>query len=219
MGLFSFLTGEQPPLVKQAIGGVQVMLNSGRDMFAAGAAHLFDNEILDVDLAALDGIINEQEQALRRAVLEHLTVDPKHELVLSLKLISIVQEAERIGDLAKTLSETARLAHKTRLGPPVEPLRHNRDRILHMFDQTRHGFVEGDAAAARRLMDDQRAIKAGLLAYLRSLADNRDLTPNEGVVYALGARAMSRVSSHLANIASTVACPFDQIRRGTVEDF
>ena len=50
-------------------------------------------------------------------------------------------------------------------------------------------------------------------AYLHRLADNRDLTPNEGVVYALGARAMSRVSSHLANIASTVAYPFDQIRR------
>ena len=219
MGFFDFLTGEQPPLVKQAINGVQVMLDSGRDMFAAGAAHLLDNEILDVDLQALDGIINEQEQALRRAVLEHLTVDPKHELVLSLKLISIVQEAERIGDLAKTLSETARLAHKTRLGPPVEPLRHNRDRILQMFDQTRYGFVEGDAATARQLMADQRAIKADLLAYLHHLADNRDLTPNEGIVYALGARAMSRVSSHLANIASTVACPFDQIRRGKVEDF
>lgn len=215
MGFFDFLTGEQPPLIKPAIDGVQVMLNSGRDMFAAGAAHLLDNEILDVDLPALDGIINEQEQALRRAVLDHLTVDPKHELVLSLKLISIVQEAERIGDLAKTMSETARLAHKRRLGPPVEPLRQARNRILQMFDRTRHGFVEGDASVARHLMEDQRQVKADLLVYLRHLADNRGLTPNEGVVYALGARAMSRVSSHLANIA----CSFAQIRRGTVEGF
>lgn len=218
MGFFDFLTGEQPPLIRQAVGGVRVMLNSGRDMFAAGAAHLLDNEILDVDLPALDAIINEQEQALRRSVLEHLTIDPKHELALSLKLISIVQEAERIGDLAKTLSETARLAHKPRLGPPVEPLRHARSHILRMFDQTRYGFIEGDTSAARQLMDDQRQTKADLIAYLQRLADNRDLTPNEGIVYALGARALSRVSSHLANIASTVACPFDQIRRGSVLD-
>ena len=47
------------------------------------------------------------------------------------------------------------------------------------------------------------------------LAGRDDLTGNEGVVYALSARMMSRVSSHLANIASTVASPFDQIRRST----
>jgi len=32
-------------------------------------------------------------------------------------------------------------------------------------------------------------------------------------VYAMSARLMSRVSSHLSNIASAVASPFDQIRR------
>ena len=216
MGFLDFFTGDQPPLVKDAIADVQVMLNNGRDMFAAAAAHLLDNEILDVDLDALDSGINQREQSLRRVVLEHLAVDPKHELVLCLKLISIVQEAERIGDLAKMLGRTARLAHKPRMGPHVEPLRGLRSRILQMFDQTRHGFVEADASVARHLMDEQPKIKAELIGYLRLLADDADLTPNEAVVYTLGARTMSRVSSHLANIASTVTLPFDQIRRGTV---
>lgn len=216
MGFLDFFTGDQPAFVKQASDDVQAMLTNGRDMFAAAAAHLLDNEILDVDLAALDGDINACEQTVRRDVLHHLRVEPKHELVLCLTLISIVQEAERIGDLAKKLGWTARLAHKPRLGPLVEPLRLARSRILQMFDQTRHGFVEGDAAVAKQLMDAQPQIKADLAHYLQRLADNPAVTPNEAVVYTLGARTMSRVSSHLANIASTVTAPFDQIRRGTV---
>jgi hypothetical protein len=56
---------------------------------------------------------------LRRAVLEHLTIDPRRELVFRLKLISLVQEAERIGDLAKLMGKTAGLEHNPRMGPLV----------------------------------------------------------------------------------------------------
>lgn len=213
MGFFDFFKGEQPPLVEQAFDDVKVMLESGKVMFAAATASLLDNEILDVDLMELDGEINRREQDLRRAVLEHLSVEPKRELVLSLKLISIVHEAERIGDLSKSLSRTAALAHKPRMGPLVEPLRTLRDRILEMFERAQTAFVECDEAAARRLIRYHEQTKDELTVYLKRLADTETMTPNEGVVYAMSARMMSRVSSHLANVASTVACPFDQIRR------
>ncbi|MFQ5569650.1 MAG: PhoU domain-containing protein [Rhodothermales bacterium] len=217
MGFFNFFTGEQPRLVEQAVDNIKAMLDIGHGMFANAAAHLLDNEILDVDLIAQDDNIDECEQAVRRAVLEHLSVDPNRELILSLKIISIVHEAERIGDLTKTLVRTADLAHKPRMGALVEPLRHARDRILQMFDLTRQGFVEGDALMARQLMREHEQTKNGLATYLQQLADLREITPNEGVVYALAARTMSRVSSHLANIASTVVCPFDQIRGSLIQ--
>lgn len=212
MGFLDFFTRERPPLVEQALDDVKTMLDSGKHMFAAATGQLLDNEILESDLAALDQEINQREQDLRRAVLEHLNVDPNQELVFSLKLISIVHEAERIGDLAKTLSHTASLAHKPRLGPLVEPLREARNSILSMFDQARASFVEGNEAAARQMIRQHEQTKASLTQFLQELADNDTITPNEGVVYAMASRMMSRVSSHLSNIASTVACPFDQIR-------
>jgi phosphate uptake regulator len=58
-------------------------------------------------------------------------------------------------------------------------------------------------------------LKQDITQYLRLLAEREGATVNEGVVYALGARLMSRVSSHLANIASTVALPFEQISRSS----
>jgi phosphate uptake regulator len=213
MGFFRMLSGGQPPLVRQAFADVKVMLSNGHEMFAAATAFLLDNEILDTDLSGLDVEINRREQDLRRAVLQHLTVDPGTELLFCLKMISIVHEAERIGDLAKSLAKVAHLARMPRMGPLVLPLRDMRDRILAMFELTQKGFVEGEVEAARELMRRHGVIKDDTTRYLKDLAEREDITPNEAVTYALSVRLLSRVSSHLANIASTVASPFDQIRQ------
>lgn len=213
MGLFDLFKDRSAPLVDEAFGHVCEMLSDGRHMFEAATAFTLDNEILDVDLHALDERINANEQALRRAVLEHLTVDPGREMVFSLKLVSIVHEAERIGDLTKSITKAGRLADRPRLGRQVEPLRDMRDRILKMFDHVRRGFVEEDAEAARTLMEMHETLKDDVTAYLKALADADDVGANAGIVYALTARLLSRVSSHLSNIASTVVSPFDQIRR------
>jgi phosphate uptake regulator len=213
MGFFRMLSGGQPPLVRQAFADVKVMLSNGHEMFAAATAFLLDNEILDTDLSGLDVEINRREQDLRRAVLQHLTVDPGTELLFCLKMISIVHEAERIGDLAKSLAKVGHLARMPRMGPLVLPLRDMRDRILAMFELTQKGFVEGEVEAARELMRRHGVIKDDTTRYLKDLAEREDITPNEAVTYALSVRLLSRVSSHLANIASTVASPFDQIRQ------
>jgi phosphate uptake regulator len=213
MSFWDLFKGEQPPLVEQAFEDVQVMLRNGHEMFAAATAYLLDNEILDIDLKKLDEEINGREQNLRRAVLEHLTFDPDRELVFSLKLISIVHEAERIGDIAKSLAKVGAIAKKPRMGPSVEPLRAFRDVVLKMFERGRAAFVEGDVEVARVLMEDHERLKDDVTRYLNQLAEREDITPNEGIVFALSARLVSRVGSHLANIASTVVASFDQIRR------
>lgn len=213
MGLFDLFSDDRPALVAEAFGHVQRMLDTGNHMFAAATAFALENEILDVELHELDEEINKSEQDLRRAVLEHLTFDPKSEMVFSLKLVSIVHEAERIGDLAKSIVKAGKLSHRPRMGRQVEPLREMRDRVLVMFEHARDGFVEEEAEAARALMSMHEKMKDDVTTYLQDLADDDRLTANEGIVLALIARLLSRVSSHLSNIASAVVSPFDQIRR------
>lgn len=215
MGIFDLFKGDQPPLVEQGFEDIQEMLQRGHEMFAAAAAFALDNEILDIDLAALDRKINAREQNLRRVVLEHLTIDPDRELIFSLKLLSIVHEAERIGDIAKSIAKTGALAKQPRLGGQVTPLRDVRDRILRMFSQAEKAFIQADEKAAKALLQDHEQLKDDVSQYIREVAEREDLSANEGVVYALSAQLMSRVSSHLANIASTVAAPFDQIHRSS----
>jgi len=213
MSLFSFLTGARPPLIRQAVASVDAMLAVSGEMFDAATATLLDNEPMDMDLAARDREVNAREQEVRRLVLEHLAVDPLRERVLSLILVAAVQEAERLGDLAKDLERIAALAERPRLGRHVGPLREARDRIAGMVAAARTAFTGDDAVAAQFVTDEHERIKDLATAYLDAVAHARDLPPNEAVVYALAMRVMSRVSSHLANIVSAVLVPFDQIRR------
>ncbi len=140
MGLFDLFREGGPPLVEEAFENVTNMLSDGHHMFESATAFALDNEILNEDLSAADEDINRCEQELRRSLLEHLTVNPNREMVFSLKLISIVGEAERIGDIAKSIVKAGRLAHKPRMGPHVEPLRDLRDRLRKMFDLAKEGL-------------------------------------------------------------------------------
>lgn len=212
MGIFEIFAGDKPALVGRALNDISEMIATGGRMLAAACGHLLDNEILDVDLQALDQTINEREADLRRALLEHLSVNPRKDLVFSLKLLSIVQEAERIGDLAKSLSEVAVLARAPRMGASMVPLRRSRDSIIGMIGRVNACLTDDDEAEAVLLMKEHERVKADLSEYLAVLASADNAGQNAAVVLALGARMLSRVSSHIANIASTVASPFDQIR-------
>lgn len=212
MGIFDIVTGDRPPLVGRALEDISTMVKTGSRMIAAAAGHLLDNEILDVDLEALDSTINGREADLRRALLEHLSINPRKDLVFSLKLLSVVQEAERIGDLAKSLAETAALARAPRMGEVVAPLREARDRIVRMMARLHDCLIADDDDEAIQVMKEHEQVKSSLSDYLRNLSLNAVLDPNSAIVLSLSARMLSRVSSHIANIASTVASPFDQIR-------
>ncbi len=213
MGLFDLLRSGYPPLVAQATEEIQAMVFLGRDMFASAAAHLLENEILEDDLSELDQNINLGEQRIRRAVFEHLSIHPEQDLIFSLKLVSIVHEAERIGDLAKSLAKVASMAKGPRLGDRVMPLREFRDQVLLLFDRLEEGFFRGSIEEAEEIMATHKYLKDEVALYIQDLADDNEITGNEGVVYALSARMLNRVSAHIANIASTVVSPLDQIRR------
>ena len=182
-------------------------------MFASATGYLLENEVLEDDLSEMDESINHGEQHIRRVVFEHLSLHPEQDLIFCLKLISIVNEAERIGDLAKSIGKVADLAQKPRMGDLVMPLREFRDSILQMFLRLEEGFFRGNEDEAYMIMQTHQEMKQQVKTYIMELAASEKITGNEGIIYALGARMLNRVSAHIANMASTVVSPIDQIRR------
>ena len=216
MKMFNFLTERRPALVEQSLGDIGVMIDRASEMFAAATGCLLENESLKVDLSELDEEINAREQKIRRSVLEHMAIDPRDELVLSLLLVSIVQDAERAGDLTKSLAKAAALAEAPRMGTHVEALRSIRDQVQALFPKARAAFLAADSEDARVVMEAHDRLKQEIAVYLERLAAADDLSANLGIVLALGARMIGRTSSHLSNIISSVAMPFDQIRRSPI---
>jgi phosphate uptake regulator len=213
VNIISILTGAKPPLIREAVAHVDAMLDTSARMLAAATGLLLYNEPLELDLTAEDATINAREQDVRRLVVEHLAVDPDRELSFSLVLVAAVQEAERLGDIAKTLAQVASLAKGPRLGAAAGPLRDLARKVLSMSEDTRKAFLRGQVGAAQRVSEQHAAIKEEVKGYLQALAAQEQVSPNEAVVYALAARLLGRCSSHLANIVSSVIVPFDQIRR------
>ncbi len=218
MQLFRFLTGARPPLIERCLRDLDAMLATSDEMFAEATDCLLDNDPITVDLSALDDRVNGYEQAIRRAVLEHVVANPHVETSFSLLLVSIVQDAERCGDLAKSIAKASSLSDHPRMGRHVEALRPIRDRVQSMFPRTRHAFSHADTYAARTVMEEHDRTKADVADFLRDLALDPKVTVNEAVVLAVGSRMIGRTSSHLSNIISAVALPFDQVRNSPTWD-
>lgn len=205
-------TSSTSPLVAQGTKTVCAMLDTSAKMFDASTATLLDNKPLMVDLGEMDDRVNAGEREVRRVVLEHLAVSPQDDLAWSLLLLSSIQDAERSGDISKSLAKTASLADAPREGQHAEALRAIRDEVRGMFDKAKKAFSKGDSDAAHDVMRANQRMKVRVADLLGEIAADRSLTPNAATVYALSARMIGRTASHLSNVASAVALPFDLVR-------
>ena len=207
------LFGSSAPsrLVESAFDEFAAMLRHGAEMLDLALAILLDNADLEVDLDQMDDKIDDGESKIRRMVLEHLSVQPERDLVASLVLISMVQDAERIGDFARGLGDLPALANAPREGAFADELGGLADRVRPLFKICGQAFGDDNADLARDVVEKHPLIKADLSDYIRRVAAS-DLDADMAIVYASTARILQRVSAHLSNIASSVVQPFDRIR-------
>ena len=200
-------------LIESAFRDVSEMLEQASTMLDHALAALLDNQALEVDLDSMDDVVDEGERMVRRSVLQHLTVNPSQDLVASLVLASMVQDAERIGDFARGLSELIPLAKSAREGEFRDRLTASADELRPMFALCRQAFSDDDPEHARQVISTHLELKEKLHAITESVAAS-NLTADMAVVYAGAARILRRVSAHLSNIASSVVQPYDRIRHG-----
>lgn len=200
-------------LLESAFADVTTMLGQGAKMLDHALASLFDNEPLTVDLDAMDDVIDDGERMVRRTVLEHLSVNPQQDLVASLVLVSMVQDAERIGDFARGLGDLGNLVETPLTGPPAEELRRLAGRLRPLFETCERAFRDDDPEGAREVVSTHTELKSEFNEYVRRISQS-DLPVDLAVAYVLVARHLRRISAHLSNIASTVTQPYDRIRHG-----
>ena len=208
-----FGPGGKSNLVDAAFKDVSRMLEQSAKMLDHSMAALLDNQPLEVDLDHMDDVVDEGERIVRRTILAHLSVNPKQDLVASLILVSMVQDAERIGDFARGLGELIPIARSPRQGPLADGLRSIGSRLRPLFEVCEQAFREDDVERARQVVNTHKQLKQECIDYTLQIADS-DLSPDMVIVYSSAARILRRISAHLSNIASTVVQPYDRIRHG-----
>jgi len=155
--------------------------------------------------------VNNGEREIRRMLVEHLSLHPRHDISGSLVMMSLVKDAERIGDYSKNIFEVGiMLEGKVKEMKYLERLSSLHRKIADRFPQLKMAFLESDTNIARKILKEYAPIKGECNGILRDLF-SEELSTREAVATALLSRYLKRINSHMSNIASGIIYPLDQI--------
>ncbi len=190
------------------------MLSDTKSMFESVCEALIkrrDEPNLEEKIYKVDKRVNLLEREIRKRIVEHLSIHPGADVPVSLVLMSVVKDAERIGDYCKNLLEITQFLDKPVEKNRFEELFNGIDKkILETFEMTEKAFIESDEKVAKQIMYLEREIVKNCDNIIKKTARG-GLSVNEAVCFALLARYFKRVAAHLANIGSSVILPISDL--------
>lgn len=210
--LISFWKGKD--FLTEVLEEFKKMLEDTRCMFESVCGVLIGGrkeENLEKRIYEIDKRVNLLEREIRKRIVEHLSIQPSVDVPMSLVLMSVVKDAERVGDYCKNLFEIINLLNKPLERKRFEELFDHIDKkILEVFVKTQKAFIESDEKLAKELLYLEVDIAKKCDENLDQLAKS-DLPTNEAVCLALLARYFKRITAHLANIGSSVIVPISDL--------
>jgi len=155
--------------------------------------------------------VNRAERSIRKRIVEHLSVQPGVDVPACLILMSVVKDAERIGDYCKNILDAA----KSEAKPLSEceflaTFEDIQKEIAGMFTNTGKALTESDATLGNEIIVEERTIGARCETLIERLSSD-ELTARVAVPWALVARYLKRVSAHLGNLASSLVMPLHKL--------
>ena len=218
--LLSFWKGKD--FLSHVLDEFSNMLDDAEDMFRSVCRKLIDNQQepdLKEKIYEADRKINLLEKDIRKRVVEHLSFQPSVDASACLLLMSVVKDAERLGDYCKNLFEVTQLLDKPIDKAKFKSLFDELDQeLFSLFAETKEAFIKSDETKACASWGRERKIVRKCDEIIKQLAKSKFST-NEGVCFTLTARYFKRLAAHLTNIASSVILPisdldyFDEKRR------
>ena len=189
------------------------MLDAGRHAFTT-AAHAFlggtDPEAIREDLFETDKRINRAERQIRREIVVHVSVQGAADFPACLVLMSIVKDAERIGDYSKNVFDLAKLAPHAPAGPHGEDLAALKDRIHDLMAACHQAVDANQKEQAKDVIRTAQRVEDHCDEKVRLLIEGAG-EPAMAPTYVLAYRYFKRVASHVRNIASSVVQPVHKL--------
>jgi len=220
--LLQFWKGKD--FLKQVLENFKNMLDDTHIMFNSVCKRLIDNEEdseLKNNVYNIDKQVNDLQKDIRKRVIEHLSIQPSKDVPICLLLMSVVKDAERLGDYAKNLYEVTTMIENPLSKEKYKELFSNiEEEISELFKETTKAFIESDEAKAAGTWEYKTKISKYCDQIIEKLAKS-NLSVNEAVCFTLIARYFKRITAHLTNIATSVILPltdldyFDEKRKET----
>lgn len=188
------------------------MLEDGRIVFDTATDAVFGGgKSKDTKRAVreTDSGINENQQNVRRALMMHSSVAPG-EIPMALSYMSIVKDAERVGDYSKNMYDLAKYGANFELAEDHDQLLAYRDAVGQLIDETKETFATQDAENAQRLIDKADGFLSEYDDNIKA-AFKSEGTADQAVGRALYYRFLKRITAHLMNMLTALVMPMDQL--------
>lgn len=201
-------------LLDRAVGEFNGMLQSLSKMYVQAMQFVwtYDGTQDMKPLYKQDIQINQAERHIRKMIVEHLTFQPGKGVNQSLALMSIVKDAERIGDYCKNLAEVAE-HHHSRFSEDAYTihLKALQKKIESMFDATLRCFRDSDKKIAETVHEMEKDLGKECEDFVQQMMDSTDLSVAPAIAYTLIARFFKRIVGHLGNITTSVSMPLHKL--------
>lgn len=201
-------------ILEKTLEEFMAMLGEGRRMFDAIVAKLwnenFDEPFRD-SIYEKDIGLNQMERKIRKQVVEHLAINPGQDVNYCLLLMSVVKDAERIGDYCKNLMDIQKYdPDRTPEDPFVERFREVERVIGTLFEDAPRAFKESDEKLGTEVIEKGRELKSTLIGIIKDVLAS-ELPISKAVTYTLTARFYKRIGAHLSNVATAVVMPLHKV--------
>lgn len=189
------------------------MLASGRKVFDEATATFLqggDAKKASDSVRGTDRGINRLEQVIRRELVVHLTVGAGADAHLCLRMMSLVKDAERIGDYAKNILDLTIAPPGFDKDPRHAELVALQPKVSSLLERMQTLYDKQDESGARAYCDEVDVL-------LHDLDDKVDELIKDGstcshpVAAALMYRYYKRVVAHAANVVTAVFMSVDKL--------
>ena len=189
------------------------MLRDGYEVYSTATGALFGggkSKETKHEVRSTDRGINEAQREVRRELMVHAAVSGSIDLPLVLSYMSVVKDAERIGDYAKNMYDLVRYGADFEHVTDRDHLAAYRDAVGDLIQQAAVVFEAHDAGRAAELV--QKA--DGFLDQHDDgvkLAFNSEGPVSDAVARALYFRYLKRITAHVMNLLTALVMPVDQL--------
>jgi len=187
------------------------MLQDGRHIFDAASNALLGGttpEVIRADLYETDRRINRTEIGVRKDLIVHGSVHGASSFPAMLVMMSLVKDAERIGDYSKNLFEVACVGADLGDEEQRKFLVTMKDEVSRFLVRAQGCFDKQDEESSRELLHE--------IDKFNSLCDQvvgemMRVTGRNEAARVLTVRYFKRVASHVGNILSSVVMPVHKL--------
>jgi phosphate uptake regulator len=158
-----------------------------------------------------DRRVNKAEREVRRRLVVHTSLQGKRvDQPRVLVSMSIVKDAERVGDYSKNIWDLGSLGIDLSQAEDLKWLAGMRDRTSRLIGECARIYQERDTEAAHALIPEMDAI---LDEYDECVVEqiDSDRSPRDAVPRALLCRYLKRITAHLMNILTSLVMPVHRL--------